>query len=277
MLGKASISSLINAGALLKNTVGENVEIASYDLRLADKYWCQGDYHILSLEKPTAEIPPYSFVLVQAVEEAVLPRFITGTFDLRVKLFFSGVILSNGPQVDPGYRGSLFCMLYNASGTPVGLTRGQHFATIQFQTLSSNSAGYAASYQGKVDFTDFLNGSDSIKPGGQIIEYIDNKYISIESNYRDSRNWFYVIVGIVAAAVLAVTALAYNQVDKMAAATEKSNSATEKASAVVESASKKELEFKASSKLHSEEISKLQRELLDLKSQLETKNRPAKR
>lgn len=239
VLGKTSISSLISAGTLLKNVAYENIEAASYDLRLADTYWCQGDFHNLSSEKLTAEIPPYSFVIVQAVEEAALPRFITATFDIRVRLFFSGVILSNGPQVDPGYRGSLFCMLYNASGTAVGLTRGQHFATIQFQTLSSNSTGYDALYQGKVNFIDFFNGSDSIKKGGQIVEYIDKKYTSIETGYKESRNYFLGVVTLVISVVLAVAAMAYSQIDKMGAATDKANAAAEKVNTSIDTANKK--------------------------------------
>lgn len=209
VLGKKTISTLIEAGSLLQEADGSNIQAASYDLVLADKYWCQGKYHTLTSENPTAHIPPYSFVLVQAKETAVFPRFVCGTFDLRVKLFFSGVVLSNGPQVDPGYQGGLFCMLYNASGTSIGLNRGQHFATLQFQTLSNNSVdGYMAQYQGKRDFTEFLDGNDSQKPGGQIVEYIDRKYSDIKTNFHYQTALFWTIVAIlVAIAIWQLTSL----------------------------------------------------------------------
>ncbi|MDO9345253.1 MAG: hypothetical protein Q7T99_17400 [Pseudomonas sp.] len=213
VLGKKTISTLIKADSLLQEADSKRIQTASYDLVLADKYWCQGKYHTLTLENPTAHIPPYSFVLVQATETAVFPRFICGTFDLRVKLFFSGVVLSNGPQVDPGYQGGLFCMLYNASGSPVGLNRGQHFATIQFQTLSSNSAdGYMAQYQGKRDFTEFLDGNDSQKPGGQILEYINSKHSEIKSTFNINLAAFWAIVAIFAGiAIWQLTSLSESQ------------------------------------------------------------------
>lgn len=174
VLTKASISSLINAGSLLKGASPKNIESASYDLRIADTYWCQGRYAELKSDNDQVIIPPYSFVLVQAREQACLPRFVSGSFDLSVSMFFDGVVLSNGPQVDPGYRGSLFCMLYNSSDSEVALNRGQKFATIQFFTTSEVAEGYSGQYQNKKTFQDFLNTRASRSAGGKIFERISD-------------------------------------------------------------------------------------------------------
>jgi len=186
VLSSETMKPLILAGALLGDADVLNLEPASYDLRIADTYWCQGKYHTLTKDNPVLTIPPYSFALVQAREQARLPRFIVAMFDIRVSLFFSGVVLSNGPQVDPGYSGDLFCMLHNASGSDVGINRDAHFASIQFQTLATNSAaGYNAQYQNKKGFKHFLAGSDSRKPGGQILERvnaIEKKFGSFKTN-----------------------------------------------------------------------------------------------
>lgn len=172
VLTKSSINALINAGALLRESNAQNIESASYDLRISDTYWCQGKYRKLREDTDQVVIPPYSFILAQAKEEACLPRFVSGSFDLSVSMFFDGVVLSNGPQVDPGYRGSLFCMLYNSSDVEVALNRGQKFATIQFFTTVEVAEGYSGQYQNKKTFQDFLNRRASRSAGGKIFERI---------------------------------------------------------------------------------------------------------
>ncbi len=226
VLSGDSLKKLIAAGTLLEDADAQCVETASYDLRLADKYWCQGDYHVLSNEKPVAVIPPYSYVLVYAVEQAVLPRFIVGTFDIRVSLFLSGVVLSNGPQVDPGYRGALLCMLSNGSGAPIGLNRGQHFSTIQLQTTSLNSKGYTQQYQGRRTFEGFLDGTAAKRPGGTILE--DVKKLRVE--YEGFRNlWMAIFIAITT--IIIPTTFWY--LDKAGAATEKANAAAESVGSAV--------------------------------------------
>ena len=221
MLRAESIEKLVAAGSLLEHADASRIESASYDLRLADKYWCQGKYHILSPANPVAVIPPYSFAVVMAKELAALPRFIVASFDIRVRLFFSGVVLSNGPQVDPGYHGALFCMLHNASGTEVGINRDEHFASIQFQTMAINSLGYSAAYQHKKDFADFLDGSASTKPGGQIFEHVNSIAGKLESDAERFRNTHWVLMGILGAVLAIGVSVGIWVVDKAVSAADK--------------------------------------------------------
>jgi len=57
-------------------------------------------------------------------------------------MFCNGIILSNGPQIDPGYCGRLLCLLYNTSSKDYLMQPNSnfHFASIQFQSLSSSTA-----------------------------------------------------------------------------------------------------------------------------------------
>jgi len=132
---------LLRAGTLLKPYQEDRTQRASYDLRLGDQLLFDGGVVSLTAQRPTFSIPPYSFIIAESLEKADLPKFLSGRFDLRVSHFMKGIILSNGPQVDPGFRGALFCMLYNASDRPVPIKQGEHFATIEFHTTALSTTG----------------------------------------------------------------------------------------------------------------------------------------
>ena len=136
LIDRASIMSLLKVGTLLKSYDEASTQTASYDLRLGDQLLFDGKLVRLSAASPTFSIPPYSFIIAASLEHADLPKFMAGRFDLRVSNFMKGIILSNGPQVDPGFRGVLFCMLYNASDQAVPIKRAEHFATIEFHTTA---------------------------------------------------------------------------------------------------------------------------------------------
>lgn len=244
VLSGESIRRLIEAGTLLENTVPQQVEVASYDLRLFDKYWCQGKYHSLDQNNHAMVIPPYSFALVTAMEQAIIPSFLVGSFDIRVKLFIRGVVLSNGPQVDPGYRGALLCMLYNASGSEVCLNRFEHFATLQFQTTATNSKGYTAQYQGKKTFEGFVDASTSVGPGGRIHEDLKSIEVKLNSRFDSFRNWSVAIATLVVAGLAILVPNVLSVIDKSGQSVEKSNEATSKAEAAIEKLEKALAEIK---------------------------------
>ncbi len=174
VLHKEAIISLLNAGTLLKNADLNNVQPASYDLQLSDKIWCKGRWITLSKDNPTAIIPPYSYIIVKALEEAKIPKFITGRYDVKVSLFLQGIILSNGPQVDPGYPGVLLCLLFNASDRDVGINRGEHFATIEFFTTSKVTEGYSGRHKDKKEVADFMEATTAASSGGTIVDRFDD-------------------------------------------------------------------------------------------------------
>jgi deoxycytidine triphosphate deaminase len=143
------IKSLMECGSLLTNGSLDNIEGASYDLSLGDEYYYKGRIHTLTKKQPLLLIEPYDYAIVTSRENANMPKDFCGRFDLSVSLFCQGVILSNGPQIDPGFRGILFCLLLNSSSSPVLLKRGQHYATIEFIKLIEPTHCYKGHNQDK--------------------------------------------------------------------------------------------------------------------------------
>lgn len=186
----ATIRSFVRGKALLVRADMENVQSASYDLRLGTHAWCQGKFIELDERNPSLRIPPYSYAIVTAEEEARLPRFITANYDLTVSRFMDGIILSNGPQVDPGYRGSLFCTLFNGSDVARGVTIGKHFATIQFFRTTRVTQGYEGKYQGRTSLRSFVSENTAVSPGGNIVERIDKLERSIDDKIAPVREYW---------------------------------------------------------------------------------------
>ena len=143
------IRRLVLCGTLLENASLGNVSGASYDLSLGDEYFYGGRIHRLSKRSPILTLAPYDYAIVTSNEVADFPRDVSGRFDLAVGLFCQGAILSNGPQVDPGFRGPLFCLLFNTSSSPIMLKRRQHYATIEFHKVLALTEGYKGPYQAR--------------------------------------------------------------------------------------------------------------------------------
>lgn len=155
-LSQKLISSMIDCGMLLRDADPEMINGASYDLHLGDEYYYDGKIPKLSDEKPFLTIEPYDYAIVSCRETAWIPRDVIAKFGLTVGLFCQGIILSNGPQIDPGFRGTLFCLLFNTSNRAVHLKRGKHYATIEFNKLIGYAEPYEGKYQGKERIIEYI-------------------------------------------------------------------------------------------------------------------------
>lgn len=155
-LSQKIISSMIDCGMLLRDADPEMINGASYDLRLGDEYYYNGKIQKLSDEKPFLTIEPYDYAIASCRETAWIPRDVIAKFGLTVGLFCQGLILSNGPQIDPGFRGTLFCLLFNTSNRAVHLKRGKHYATIEFNKLIGYAEPYEGKYQGKERIIEYI-------------------------------------------------------------------------------------------------------------------------
>ena len=149
VLSARLISVMVKCGMLLERAIAENIKGASYDLSLGDEYFYGGRIHRLTDGEPILLIEPYDYAIVTSHEASKLPRDVSARFDLSVNLFCQGIILSNGPQVDPGFQGPLFCLLFNTSNSPVLLKRRQHYATLEFHKLVEPTYSYGGQYQAK--------------------------------------------------------------------------------------------------------------------------------
>jgi guanylate kinase/deoxycytidine triphosphate deaminase len=155
ILSARLIHLLLKCGTLLSGADAEKVAPASYDLQLGDKIFYGGRIQQLNDANPIHLIEPYDYAIVTSRESAQFPADIAARFDLTVSLFCQGVILSNGPQVDPGFTGPLFCLLLNTSSSPVALKRGQHYATLEFHRLPEPTYPYSGPYL-KKELIDYL-------------------------------------------------------------------------------------------------------------------------
>ncbi len=155
-LSQEVIKQMIACGILLRNANPKMVNGASYDLRLGDEYYYDGKIRKLSPENPFLTIEPYDYAIVSCKETACMPRDVIAKFGLSVGLFCQGIILSNGPQVDPGFRGTLFCLLFNTSNRAVHLKRGMHYATIEFNKLLGYATSYSGKYQDKESIINYI-------------------------------------------------------------------------------------------------------------------------
>ncbi len=116
-----------------KETFSEdNLQAASYDLRLGAEYYLNGEYYWLTEDKPDLRIPAYSVVGITTYERLHLPYYIIGRWNMRVGLVYKGLLWAGGPQVDPGFEGRLMCPVYNLSTREVVLKYKEHIVTIDF-------------------------------------------------------------------------------------------------------------------------------------------------
>lgn len=150
------IKSMIECGMLLDRADVSGVQGASYDLLLGDEYYYAGKIKKLSGADPFLTIEPYDYAIVSCKERACMPRDVIAKFGLTVGLFCQGIILSNGPQIDPGFRGTLFCLLFNTSNRAVHLKRGKHYATIEFNKLIEPAKPYEGKYQGTENIIEYI-------------------------------------------------------------------------------------------------------------------------
>lgn len=156
ILPKRLIQLMIECGMLLGSADINNVRGASYDLSLGDQYWQDEGKRFLDDTNPFIKLKPGDYAIVSSKETAKFPRDIAGRFDLSVGLFCKGIILSNGPQVDPGFKGGLFCLLFNTSDATITLKRGGHYATLEFVKLLEPTIPYSGKHQDKRNIIDYL-------------------------------------------------------------------------------------------------------------------------
>lgn len=155
-LSKDMILQMVKCNMLIRNGDIENVSYASYDLSLGDEYYYNGKVRALDNSQPFIPIEPYDYIIASTKEMIAFPRDVVGRFDLVVGLFFEGIILSNSTQVDPGFNGKLFCLLFNTSNKTVYLKRGMKFSTIEFNKLIEPTEAYNGTHAYEESMVSYL-------------------------------------------------------------------------------------------------------------------------
>jgi len=193
------IKLMIQCRMLLENADLDNAKGASYDLTLGDEYYHEGRTKTLNERTPFVVVKPGDYALVSSKEIANLPKDIAGRFGLSVSLFCQGIVLSNGPQIDPGFRGRLFCFLFNTSSEKVQLKRGEQFSTIEFLKLIEPTIPHTGKYQDELSIAAYL---PKMVEASAINELID----AVEDLKKEK--WWIKILPLVLSAISVVLAIA---------------------------------------------------------------------
>ena len=199
-MSKEDIELMMDNGMLIDGGTKENIQGASYDLRLGDQYYYGGKIKTIGKNNLILTIEPYDYAIVSSKEEICLPKDVVAHFGLTVGLFCQGIILSNGLQVDPGFRGTLFCLLFNTSNRPVSLKRNEHYATIEFTKMSCFAEKYKGHYQYKRDIIDVI-------PVNAMRGAINELKKEVEELKQESKNLQNIYISVIAIIVAAISIL----------------------------------------------------------------------
>jgi len=199
-LAERDIKLMLASGMLVKGGTEKNIKGASYDLRLGDEYYYSGQIKRIEKENLYLTIEPYDYAIVSSKEEICLPKDVVAHFGLTVGLFCQGIILSNGQQVDPGFRGTLFCLLFNTSNRPVTIKRNEHYATIEFTKLNQFASQNKGKYQEKKKIIEVI-------PNNAMQGAINELKKEIEELKRESRNMQSIYISVISIIIAAISIL----------------------------------------------------------------------
>jgi dCTP deaminase len=132
ILSDVEIEQRMNGGSLLITPFDSScLNGAGYDLRLAEKL----------------EMQPGQRILVATLERVELGEDLVGTLHIRSSLARAGIIASLA-LVDPGFRGQLTILLYNAGNGRFTMDRNDRFLQIAIHQLGTKTLRpYRGKYQ----------------------------------------------------------------------------------------------------------------------------------
>lgn len=108
------------------------LESAAYKLSVGENCRVEGEDKKLGADNPLLVIPKHGAAIIQTRETLILPAFLIGRWNLKVKKVYLGLLWSGGARVDPGYYGTLFCPVFNFSHQDVELRFGETLFAIDF-------------------------------------------------------------------------------------------------------------------------------------------------
>jgi deoxycytidine triphosphate deaminase len=142
---------------VIVSCVKRNVRSAGYDLRLGLEYYLpekEGAAGALSVQTldpyvaTTISIPANRVVIVSIKESLNLPNNLVGHLSLKLDLLLKGLIMSSQSQIDAGYKGNIFALLYNLSDRAVEISYLDSILRLELQKLTADTtAPYHGAYE----------------------------------------------------------------------------------------------------------------------------------
>jgi deoxycytidine triphosphate deaminase len=209
-----------NAGPI-RPCLRQNVRSASYDLRLGTDFHSSetSDSGAVSVSgMPVAKlakghdesivIPPNDVVVVSSLEKLCLEDDLVAHLTLKHDILLQGLIMASQSQIDAGYEGWIFALLYNLTDEKVILKLGESILRLELVKLPEATK---APYGG--DFKNAPLSEALIRPVGSSLQdlrrnverrgkQVDEARASMEASLDKERrriSWTQWIGGIVAA------------------------------------------------------------------------------
>lgn len=139
-----------------------NVRSASYDLRLGSEFYVgESEGKLRKRSRPLQVqtlneaagaliIEPNTVVVVTAHEELDLGPDLIGRLSLKMDLLRGGLIMASQSQIDAGYSGRIFALLYNLSSEPRTIQHKQSFIRLELERLpEASNKPYIGDYENK--------------------------------------------------------------------------------------------------------------------------------
>ena len=177
----------------------DDLRPAGYCLHVGDEFMIAGQRYNFEKQKlRDLTIEPYEVAVIKIKEKVCLPRFLIGRWNIKVGLAYKGLMWVGGAQVDPGFKGHLYCPIYNLSNRPVRLEQGDQLAVIDFVKTTPFRAGTEYSKEFETakntdrDFYDYR--ADQLESA--LIEQADDiKDVKAQAKSVDTRvTWFTTLV-----------------------------------------------------------------------------------
>lgn len=120
---------------------------AGYDLRVGNEYyidrgrlsrWRSEDLRELGRGQAIS-IEPHEVAVIRMAEEIRMPATLVGHLSLKLDVLLKGVIMSSQSQIDAGYEGPIYVLLYNPSSVTVRLDWHLPLVRVEFAQLDWES------------------------------------------------------------------------------------------------------------------------------------------
>ncbi len=135
-------------GPLVSPFDEKQVKTAAYDLRVGWQYYVDDPpqeesgavgVRYLDSDHLTLQIRANQLVLVRTLENLAMPDDLVGHLSLKLDLLLQGVIMASQSQIDAGYAGPIFALLYNLTDSTVTLHHKKSFLRLEFAQLDQRT------------------------------------------------------------------------------------------------------------------------------------------
>lgn len=191
ILTDADIKAALKSGDIAISAPGEDfaeqqIQPASIDLRVGDEgATTKHKQRVDIAQRGLIILEPGDFGVICILEHVKLGPQYVGRIGLRSKYARKGLIATTGPQIDPGFEGSIKVGLANLTPRAVPLSHRDDILTLEIHRLDKPVAQpYSGPYQGKYGLT--VEDLDSIAEGdGMAFSEVLTSLRSLSANVAD--------------------------------------------------------------------------------------------